>query len=140
MLTLSSRSLHDQTPLPRRLAPLELTAEPQDRRQVPRHASDLRILCQLGAGRAEHFWWLTSCVDVSSRGLSLVLGFAVKPGTLLSIVPWQLSEQFQGQGLKASVVRTQRQADGGWVVGASLLRKLSDYELHVLLSPRASVG
>jgi hypothetical protein len=86
-----------------------------ERRAAVRFACTLNTLCQTDTARPEDFWWRGIVRDISISGLGLLVPRAFEPGTLLVIEPLAKQDAFHTQCVR--VIRSTREASGGWLLG-----------------------
>jgi hypothetical protein len=115
-----------------RRAKLQLRATGQavvkERRAPVRHRCNLETNCGPLAGHAEHSW-SARAVDISTRGVALILARRFERGTVLSV----RLESVDGQTARTlflRVVHATPQEGGGWRLGCSFANKLGNEELR----------
>ncbi len=72
-------------------------------------------------------------LNVSLRGLGLIMRQPLETGTLVAVFPPK-PQTAKACALTARVVRTQTRADGKWYMGCELLRPLNNGELEDFLA------
>jgi hypothetical protein len=77
-------------------------------------------------------WWLGTVVDISVKGVGLILTRKVEPDTLLSIELQSTTTQFQ-RTLLARVVHATHLPGQGWRVGCVFAKPMTEEELQALL-------
>jgi hypothetical protein len=107
-------------------------AEPADRRAWGRAACDKPICFQV-VGAEPARWLPATVVDISPGGVGLRVNHRVELEEMLRLElrggDWQSATV-----LLAGVVRTTELPGGGWLLGCSFNRELSDEELQALLA------
>lgn len=85
------------------------------------------LVCPVEAGEAEG--WRCVVYDVSRHGLGLTLPLPVRPGTLLTVKPYDVCDR------RPLTVRAVRTTPVGWLwfCGAELLAPLSEEQLQAWL-------
>jgi hypothetical protein len=112
----------------------ESSAGPKEseRRAVPRTACKVQVYCRPGAAQTSGPWWQATVLDVSTRGVRLLLTRKVEAGTPLTITLPGAPVEGRRRVLGARIVRV-FETDTGWAAGCLLLgRKLSEDEIRVL--------
>jgi hypothetical protein len=103
-----------------------------ERRTVPRYRCTLEGYYRPLADDGGWLWWLATVLDISVKGVGLIVTRRVEPDTLLSIELQSTTSQFQ-RTLLARVVHATHVPGKGWRVGCVFAKSLSDEELQALL-------
>jgi eukaryotic-like serine/threonine-protein kinase len=106
-------------------------SHPGERRQAVRHPANLDLSCQLLV-RVKEKEWPARAVNVSARGVCLVLGRRFEPGTHLT-VQVRTRDGDLARTLVLRVVRVSRQPPKEWTLGCVLTPPLNDPDLKDLL-------
>src|SRR5262245_24441865 len=117
-------------PFPARVAKLFVTEE---RRVTQRHDCYLESYCQPNDGTGRDTWWLGEVRDLSVYGIGLLSSRRFEPGTFLDI-ELQDPNRAPARPPTAWVVHSKPHSGGGWVMGCSFERRLSDGEVRKLVS------
>jgi serine/threonine-protein kinase len=113
------------TPLPR--LPDHVTT---DRRASLRFSCGLRTSARL-LGETSKEVWETRIHNVSQNGVGLLCTSPFKRGTVL-VVRMPEAATFHVQSLFARVVHASPRDDGGWLIGCTLARRLSEEQVQAL--------
>ncbi|MBL8798182.1 MAG: PilZ domain-containing protein, partial [Planctomycetia bacterium] len=116
-----------------------LTPAPKsdERRGHERHSFNLKTTCKLIdlAGRLP---WQGECRDLSYRGLRMVMERAFQPQTML-LIEFQGPNQLSVRSVLARVMWSEKNPEGGWVLGCALVHGLQEAELSGLLEEACQV-
>ncbi len=99
-------------------------ALPNERRASVRYLRDLEMTCR-PAARAEIDSWSARAVDISTRGLVLILGRRFEKGTVLSVY----LESANGENARTVILRVvhaAKQKGGTWRLGCSFAKEMSE--------------
>jgi hypothetical protein len=102
-----------------------------ERRTVPRYRCTLEGYYR-PVGDNDWLWWLATVVDISVKGVGLILTRKLEPDTLLSIELQNTGSNFQ-RTLLARIVHAADQPGKGWRVGCAFAKALTEEELQALL-------
>lgn len=105
---------------------------PVDRRLSERFPCALRVSCRPLKALARPPW-RGKALDISTRGIALVVRHRLKPGQFLAL-NLRSSGEHVCRDLEAHVIHTKRQPDGRWLAGCAFVQCFSDEELGVLLT------
>jgi hypothetical protein len=100
----------------------------KDRRHPWRHRGPTKVLIRSTLQVLE-----SQSLNLSLRGMGLVLRQPLKSGTLVAVFPPK-PQSAKACALTARVVRMHPRADGSWYMGCELLRPLSNEELQDFLA------
>jgi hypothetical protein len=103
-----------------------------ERRTAPRYRCTLEGYYRPLDDESSGLWWLATVVDISVKGVGLILTRKLKPDTLLSIELENTTTHFR-RTLLARVVHATAQPDNGWRVGCAFAKPLSEDDLQALL-------
>jgi hypothetical protein len=103
-----------------------------ERRTAPRYRCTLEGYYRPLGDDTSWLWWLATVVDISVKGVCLLLTRKLEPDTLLSIELENTTSHYQ-RTLLARVVHVTGQPGKGWRVGCAFAKPLSEDELQPLL-------
>jgi hypothetical protein len=108
-----------------------------DRRCHERHSFNLKTSCKLIdlTGRLP---WQGECRDLSNQGIRMVMERAFQPQTML-LIEFQGPDQMSVRSLLARVMWTEKNQEGGWILGCALVHRLHEEELSGLLEDACQV-
>ncbi len=113
-------------------APPSASPPGSERRAAPRTACRVSVYCQAASPQAGGLWWQGTVLDVSTRGLRLLMNRPIEAGTSLTITLPGGPVEGRRRVLGARVVRV-TERDDGWDAGCRLLgSKLTEDEIRVL--------
>jgi hypothetical protein len=97
----------------------------------------VHIYCQAASGQTGGPWWEGTVLDVSTRGVRLLLTRRIETGTSLAITLPGAPVEGRRRVLGARVVRV-AERDDGWAAGCRLLgQKLTEDEIRALTGEEA---
>jgi hypothetical protein len=127
------------------LQPLNEPQEPPDtvpvlalmdeRRTGARYLCQIKTLYHAGDERTDMFdktWNVARIIDISTRGVALLLKFPVSSGTVLSLVP-MISSWNPDWVLSARVMNVRPAAERRFCLGCEFVEPLSSGQLQVFL-------
>jgi hypothetical protein len=110
-----------------------MSTPPVEKRRSVRYACVLEAT--LAGGETTRFWpgWPARVLDISQHGVGMHVGEECAEGTILSV------KLYYGDGqscepLPVEIVRSSRQPNGTWIVGAAFLQPISEEQLKLLLA------
>jgi hypothetical protein len=103
-----------------------------ERRQWIRYPSSLAVQIRPFGARDDRTW-LGKLQDVSFVGIGLISELPVEPGAVLEMRP-QSRAWTAALKLTVRVRKAVELPEGGWLLGCTLVRQLTDQELEGLLS------
>jgi hypothetical protein len=103
-----------------------------ERRTAPRYRCTLEGYYRPLGDENGWLWWLATVVDVSVKGVGLIITRKLEPDTLLTIELENPTSHHQRTQL-ARVVHASSQPGKGWRVGCAFAKALSEEELQALL-------
>jgi serine/threonine-protein kinase len=118
-----------ETPLPALHAATPEALE-QERRASLRFPCSLRTSGRL-LGESAHAVWEARIQNVSQTGIALISEHTFKRGTILAIRLDDGPSEI-GESAYARVVRTTSRKEGGWLIGCTLARRLSESQVKAL--------
>jgi hypothetical protein len=116
--------------------PLEAGAgkEPSvdDRRAAQRYPLSLQTTGHI-LGPRGHVPWVAQITDISATGIGLTFTSRIKPGTVL-VITLQSANHKLSRPIPIRVMHATPQDDKTWRLGCAFVRKVSEEDLHTLLS------
>jgi hypothetical protein len=110
----------------------EIGADTADERRVRvRHPQKLNTYAQRGAGDLDQVWWMGNVRNISGSGIGLIIQNRFEEGTLLTL-ELENASRTGSHTLQAEVVRVFPER-GGWFLGCTFSRELTDTEIQELL-------
>jgi hypothetical protein len=103
-----------------------------ERRTAPRFRCTLEGYYRPLGDESAWLWWLATVLDISVKGVGLIVTRKVEPDALVSIELQSTTSQFQ-RVLLARVVHAKHLPGTGWRIGCAFAKPLSEEELQALL-------
>jgi PilZ domain len=117
----------DTCPVP---APVPL---PHGERRVRiRYPAGFTTLCQNDQAGVGDFWWMGRVLNISAKGVGLLVSHPFDPDAVLVLEPTNPSAT-PAASLQARVVRVEARGPGGWSIGCEFTAALTDADLRTLL-------
>jgi hypothetical protein len=114
--------------------PAEQPARPVERRRSPRYACVLEAAWVKGGTTAFQPVWPARVLDISRHGLGMHVAECFPEGTVLTLTLHHMGQKEALGQYQVRVVRTTRQPNGTWCLGADFSQPLTEQELRMLLS------
>jgi hypothetical protein len=102
-----------------------------DRRTAERYPCNLKPSWR-SWGKPGGESWSAAINDISTTGISLLINYWMKPGTVL-VIKLQNSNHRLTRPLPVRVMHATERADGEWLIGCAFVRRLSEPELQAIL-------
>jgi hypothetical protein len=102
-----------------------------ERRRATRYPCSLQPAWRVLGSRAGDSW-MAVVRDISTTGISMVIKYQIKPGTVL-VIRLQSTNRRLSRPLPVRVMHATAQTGGHWLIGCDFVRRLSDNDLEDLL-------